>query len=858
MRKIRFVLALLPPFLAATIQFYFWGFISPLIWFLFYPAVFFSAWIGGLVTGLVSTCISIIFAFYFFIDPNFQTSAAGSKIFITMGTFLIMGILFSILLGRLRYLNAVLSQELQQRNISHTQEIQYQEKKFRALIDNSADIINLYNEDFKLIYLSPSYERITGFTPKERIESVGLQFVHRDDIEKSKKIMQQTLENPGIPISFQNRLLHKNGNYIWVEGTITNLLHDLSLNAIVSNFRDITERKKSEEIITRLALIVEFSSDPIIGVDLGGIITSWNQAAENFFQYTKEEVVGKSIKIIVPEERYGDGDFVLGKIKEGGKVLDYETIRVKKNKSIVDISLSVSPVKDSIGKIIGASAFVRDITDRKKMEKALVESEERYRLIMQSVTDYIVVLNKDLRVDYINHVTKEARIEDVIGSEWLKWIYEVDRSSIIECFHYTRETEKPSESEYRVSSSIGHERTFNLKIYSIPNSEGKLVLVSAEITDRKKTEQALVKSEAKYRSIMESVADNIVVLDKDMRIIYINHVSPGLKPEDVHGSLWLDWLEESDKPIALYAIAQTIFQNVPVETEFRAIGPFEEMTTFNVKFAKIPGEEQHIVLVAKDITERKKTELEIHRLHSELEERVIERTRQLAESNKELEAFSYSVSHDLRAPLRAVNGYTNILLEDYLPNLDSEGQRICNVISNEATRMGQLIDDLLSYSRLSRTEMEYTRIDMRAMAERVFNEIVVNQGNSIEFILGNLPFATGDTVLIRQVWFNLLSNAIKFTSKEKNPRIEVSAKETEKENIYSVADNGAGFDMKYSNKLFGVFQRLHTESEFEGTGVGLAIVKRSIMRNNGRVWAEGQINKGATLYFALPKSNKQL
>lgn len=614
MKKIRYILAMLPPFLAAIIQFYFWGFISPLIWFLFYPAVFLSAWIGGLATGLASTCISIFFVFYLFLDPNFHISTSSPKIFITMGTFLIMGILFSILLGRLRYLNGILSRELQQNNISHTQEREFQEKKFKALIDNSVDIINLYDENFNLIYLSPSFERVTGFTHKERIESTGLRFVHSDDQEKSKNLMQETLENPGIPIPFQSRLLHKNGNYIWIEGTLTNLLNDVILNAIVSNFRDITERKKAE--------------------------------------------------------------------------------------------------------------------------------------------------------------------------------------------------------------------------------------------------QDLVESEAKYRSIMESVADNIVVLDKDMRIIYVNHVNPGLKPEDVHGSPWLDWLEESDKPIALYAIAQTISQNVPVETEFRAIGQYDEMTTFNVKFAKIPGEEENIVLVAKDITERKKTELEIHRLHSELEERVNERTKQLAEANKELEAFSYSVSHDLRSPLRAVTGYTNILLEDYLPNLDSEGQRICNVISSEATRMGQLIDDLLSFSRLNRTEIQYSRIDMKAMAQRVFNELIANQINTVEFILRDLPFATGDTVLIRQVWFNLLSNAIKFTSKQKNPRIEISGEETEKENIYSVADNGAGFDMKYSNKLFGVFQRLHTETEFEGTGVGLAIVKRSIMRNNGRVWAEGQINKGAILYFALPKSTK--
>ena len=359
--------------------------------------------------------------------------------------------------------------------------------------------------------------------------------------------------------------------------------------------------------------------------------------------------------------------------------------------------------------------------------------------------------------------------------------------------------------------------------------------------------------EIKYRSIMESVTDYIVVLDKDQRIQYNNHVAAGLEWEDVKGTDWLLWLEDKDRNIASDAFQLARNTGKPTECEFRAIEAYGKMTSFNAKFAPILGSSEDIVLLATNITDRKNKE---HELNAELEQRVINRTKQLEEANKELEAFSYSVSHDLRSPLRAINGYTNILLEDYFPILDEEGKRVCNVISGEAARMGKLIDDLLSFSRSSRMDMQISLINMKAMAQRVFDELIqMEKTRKIEFNLSDIPSIQGDSVLIRQVWMNLISNAIKFTSKKEKAIIEISAKELDSEIVYSVTDNGAGFDMKYADKLFGVFQRLHKESEFEGTGVGLAIIKRAVMRNGGRVRAKGEIDKGATLYFALPKKN---
>ena len=379
-----------------------------------------------------------------------------------------------------------------------------------------------------------------------------------------------------------------------------------------------------------------------------------------------------------------------------------------------------------------------------------------------------------------------------------------------------------------------------------------------DMIEPKYAERAVQEAREYAESIVETVREPLVVLDTNLRVISVNHSfyqTFKVTPEDTKGRLIYDLGNRQWNISKLRVLLEEIiprdnqFQNFEVDHEFPTIG--RKIMLLNARQIYSRGIGVHMILLAiEDITERKRAEDEIKKLNEDLKHRAFE----LEAAYKELETFSYSISHDLRTPLVVIGGFSRVLLEKYSNHLDAKGQRFLSIIHSDAHKMLQLIDDLLTFSRSERQQMEQSDIDMGELAKAVFEELKSSvPEQTLRLDIKTLPPALGDQSMIRQVFVNLLSNAIKFTRPKGAGVIQIGCRVKENQNIYCVKDNGVGFDMRYVDELFGVFQRRHNVEEFEGTGIGLAIVQRIIQRHGGQVWAEGEVNKGAAFYFTLPR-----
>lgn len=402
-------------------------------------------------------------------------------------------------------------------------------------------------------------------------------------------------------------------------------------------------------------------------------------------------------------------------------------------------------------------------------------------------------------------------------------------------------------------------RTVVVEMRSKRMPDGTLQSFMRDISARCEMEAILAASEERFRTLFESVP-NIPVqgYDRQRRVIFWNAASEryyGFTKAEAQGKLLEDLIIPADMRTGVIdAVTNWIEHGVQI--------PASELVLQKKSGEQAPVYSSHVLLINSsgepemycidvDLTEQKQSEAEILRLNSDLEQMVAERTAELANALKQMETFSYSISHDLRAPLRAVDGFIQ-MLQDESANLSPHGRHLMERISHNARRMGELIDDLLQFSRLGRQVLSSQKLDLAKLVNGVlddFAEEIAQRG--IAVIVGALPPAQADPILLRQVLANLISNAIKFTTRTPAPVIEVSAREEDGAHIYSIRDNGAGFDMAYADKLFGVFQRLHSQEEFPGTGVGLAIVQNIIQRHGGKVWAESRPGEGTIISFRL-------
>ena len=463
--------------------------------------------------------------------------------------------------------------------------------------------------------------------------------------------------------------------------------------------------------------------------------------------------------------------------------------------------------------------------------------------------------------DVFNRTVEARRIDETERA--MRLISSRDRQSHLEAIYATT-GEIGSEAwgllaqrKPRSMSSI--ERTLSIlstsSLLGLGLILGALLYLNTGAIDRQSAAAEVATSEARYRSLVVATSQIVWATDANGQVQRPQpswQAYTGQSDDEIMGSGWANALHPDDIARGRAGWIQAVATHSVFETEYRIRRHDGIYRVFSARGAAVynsDGSVREWIRTCTDITDRRKAETERER--QELEHRVVERTEQLEEANRELEAFSYSVSHDLRAPLRGIDSFSRMIIDDYGSKLDVEGRRMLNVVRSESQRMGQLIDDLLAFSRVGRMAMRFQTIDMTALVEEVIDNLRLPSGRRQDIALRPLPQARGDRNLIEQVWVNLLSNAIKFTSHQQVPVIEVGASSTDGVDTYYVKDNGAGFDPRYTHKLFGVFQRLHSEEEFAGTGVGLALVQRIVHRHGGSVRAEGEVNKGATFYFSL-------
>jgi len=374
----------------------------------------------------------------------------------------------------------------------------------------------------------------------------------------------------------------------------------------------------------------------------------------------------------------------------------------------------------------------------------------------------------------------------------------------------------------------------------------------AEIAERRRAEDALRSSEARYRLLVEQSPLGIAIIDHRGFIDQVNPSACELLGYDTGELLGRD-------PLTLIDLSD--HDKIEVEKGPLQAGEMLSMERLLIRKdgSRLPvmgstrqmpdGRYQYIF---QDISERKQAEEEVRALNEQLDKRVRERTSELEAANRELESFSYSVSHDLRAPLRAINGFSNLLISDYADKLSGEALMYLDKVKENANKMALLIDDLLAFSRLSRNPLKKRRVDLRGLVVQVIEELRAEAGErEIKWQIGDLPPCQADPALLKQVYTNLIGNALKYTRPRPSPVIEIGSRHLRGQTVYFVRDNGVGFDMKYAGNLFGVFQRLHSEAEFEGTGIGLAIVQRIVNRHGGKIWAEAEVDQGATFFFTL-------
>jgi PAS domain S-box-containing protein len=636
--------------------------------------------------------------------------------------------------------------------------------------------------------------------------------------------------------------------------------------------RDITERKKADQELQRskayLAEAQTLSKTGSWAYDPNtGRIVYWSEEQFRITGFDPQEGPPDLEKLwqrIHPEDRQrAEERRVKGFRDKAGYVQDYRV--VLPDGTIKHLHVIGHPVLTEAGEVLEFIGTSVDVTERKRVEETLRLASAYNRSLIEASLDPLVTIDKHGQISDVNAATEQMTgytREQLIGTDFSNYFTEPEKARA----GYQQAFDQGFVRDYELE--IGNRNgeitpvLYNASVYR--DDTGNVVGVFAaarDITKQKRTEEA----RSRLAAIVESSDDAIISKDLNGTIMSWNDGAQRLYGYSAAEALGrpVSILMLPDQQDQMAVLARQIREGIKVEHyETERVRKDGRRIYVSLTLSPVRNRQGEIIgasTIARDVTERKQVQDALRNLMAELELRVKARTKELSEANKsllavnrELESFSYSVSHDLRAPLRAIDGFSKMLLKDYADKLDEDGRRKLNVIRSNTQNMGQLIEDLLAFSRVGRKEIVSASLDMEGLVRAAWKEIsLLKPERRPKLALDKLPQSIGDHALIKQVIVNLLSNAIKYSRSRESALVEVGAYPEGERNVYFVRDNGAGFDMDYYHKLFGVFQRLHSTDEFEGTGVGLAIVERIIRRHGGNVWAEGKVGEGATFYFTL-------
>ncbi len=592
--------------------------------------------------------------------------------------------------------------------------------------------------------------------------------------------------------------------------------------------------------------------------DPQGRITYVNEKFCAISQYSRKELLGQDHRLI--NSGFHSKDFIreLWTTIGHGKVWKGEIKNKAKDGSFYWVDTTIVPFLDEANKPRQYVAIRADITERKRAEEALRESEARFRMMADSAPVLIWISGTDKLCTWFNRQWLEfvgRTMDQELGKGWLENVHPDDITRCLRIYTTSFEARQPFSMEYRLRRHDGQWRW--ILDTGIPQHGADKLFAGyigscMDVTERHQAEERVRDSLSEVNELKMALDVHAIVAitDPQGKITYVNEkfcsiskysreellgqdhrlINSGHHPKEFIQNLWV-------------TIAHGQVWHGEIKNRAKD-GSFYWVDTTIVPFLNEQGKPRQYVAIRADITARKQAEEQILQLNVELENRVTERT-------AELESFSYSVSHDLRAPLRAMAGYARMIQEDYAGELPAEAHSKLQRIHENANKMGQLIDGLLAFSRLSRQPLNKRLISPEKIVNRVLEELQAEQvGRPIKISTGSLPACQADPTLLHQVFINLLSNAFKYTRHRNPAEIEIGCRNGGA-CTYFVRDNGAGFEMQYAHKLFGVFQRLHRADQFEGTGVGLAIAHRIVHRHGGKIWAEAEPGNGATFYFTL-------